>query len=569
MNSTVEPLSINVDSGKNPVEQVKEAYRRIDEVDRPEIWISLAPQREAMKQASEVANRIANGEKLPLAGYIAAVKDNIDVKGFDTTAGSRRYAYTPDSDSVAVARLRQAGAVIIGKTNLDQFATGLVGTRSPFGAVRNAWDPERISGGSSAGSAVAVALGIVDLALGTDTAGSGRVPAALNGIVGIKPTRGRIPVTGVVPACESLDCVTVFSRDFELAEQTVNLLVGRDEQDPYSSRNDQQDESRLLYRLGVPDVATLQFMAPGWEDAFIAEVDRFRSIGYNIIEIDMRPLLDAAKMLYDSAFVAERYSAVGEFIERNRDAIGSDLNTTVSNIILDGGKHFAHELFDNQSALKALSTKAEGIFNDIDALLTPTTVGHPTIAEVNANPVVTNSAMGRFTNYANLLDMSAVAIPAGLVDGLPFGVMLTARAFCDDKLAKITHTLDESMTSLFVLGAHMYDQPLNRWLVSLGGSFRREDSTAASYRLLALEQPYVPALVKVSQDGAAIEGEVWSLPTKNFGLLLAQIHHPLGLGPVTLQSSGETIGFVCAAEVSVASQDITSFGSWRNWLARQ
>jgi allophanate hydrolase len=549
-------------------DKVRMSYRAIREMGRSEIWISLMDEAKALEQADRLTDRLAEGEPLPLAGLIAAVKDNIDVAGFDTTAGSRRYAYTPEHDATAVARLRQAGAIVIGKTNLDQFATGLVGTRSPFGAVRNAWDPERVSGGSSSGSAVAVALGLVDIALGTDTAGSGRVPAALNGIVGIKPTRGRIPVTGVVPACESLDCVTVFARDFNLAERVVDLLAGPDDTDPYSLRDDYGCDAALHRRIGIPHARALDALQEGWAAAFEAEVERFRAVGYEIVEIDERPLLDAAKMLYGTSLVAERYSAVGDFVERNRDAIGADLNTTVANIILDGGKHTASELFDDQAALKALGVKANLIFDGIDALLTPTTTIHPSIEAVNAEPVSMNSAMGRFTNFANLLDKSAVAIPAGFVHGMPFGVMLTAPAYADHRLGEIVRSLGDCGMEIFVAGAHMLAQPLNRQLVSLGASFVRDADTAPEYRLVALDgSPARPGVVRVGDGGASIAGEIWSLPRRGIGDLLGMIPSPLGLGTVALADGGMVSGFICEGYATDGCEDITSYGGWRAWLA--
>lgn len=419
--------------------RVEAAYARIAEVDRPEIWIALASRESALAEADTVDARTAAGERLPLAGLIAAVKDNIDAAGFETTAGSRAYAYTPQADSTAVRRLREAGAVVIGKTNLDQFATGLVGTRSPFHAVRNAWDPERISGGSSSGSGVAVALGLVDIALGTDTAGSGRVPAALNGIVGVKPSKGRIPLTGVVPACRTLDCVSVFARELSLAERAVDLLSGPDGLDPLARARPERPASPgrgQVRRLGIPSAAQLGELAPGWAEAFDAAVADFTHNGVEIVPVDISSLLDAARMLYEGAFVAERHAAVGAFIEAHTELIGTDLDPTVAGIIRSGGTVSASALFTDLERLQRLGLIAEReVFSRVDALLTPTTTWHPTLAQVRDDPVGANSRMGRFTNFANLLDMCALAVPAGVVAGLPFGVMLTAPAGRDHDLA--------------------------------------------------------------------------------------------------------------------------------------
>ena len=336
----------------NAVERVRAAYAAIAAAGRPEVWITLRPASEALAEAAEVDARVTGGADLPLAGLVAAVKDNIDVAGLPTTAAAPSFGYQPEEDATAVARLRAAGAVVLGKTNLDQFATGLVGTRSPYGAVRNAWDPARISGGSSAGSAVAVALGLVDLALGTDTAGSGRVPAALNGVVGVKPTRGVIPATGVVPACRSLDCVTVFARSLDLARKAVTTMAGPDGHDPLASLlgNVPRGAWRLpagdrAPRVAVPLPAQLDGLAGGWAEAFAAAVSRLRMAGVETAEADITPLLEAAALLYGGAFVAERYAAVGAHVAANTGLIGTDLDPVVARIILDGARFTAVDLF--------------------------------------------------------------------------------------------------------------------------------------------------------------------------------------------------------------------------------
>jgi allophanate hydrolase len=436
------------------VDRVRAAYAAIGAAGRPEVWIMLRPAGEALAEAAVIDTRVADGEELPLAGLVAAVKDNIDVAGLPTTAGAPSFAYQPTEDATAVARLRAAGAVVLGKTNLDQFATGLVGTRSPYGAVRNAWDPARISGGSSSGSAVAVALGLVDLALGTDTAGSGRVPAALNGVVGVKPTRGVIPATGVVPACWSLDCVTVFARSLDLAGKAVAAMAGPDGRDPLAALLG--DRPRGAWRLplgdkapgagapvgGAPKVAVplpaqLDGLAGGWAEAFAAAASGLRMAGVETAEADITPLLEAAALLYGGAFVAERYAAVGAHLAANTALIGTGLDPVVAGIILDGARFTAADLFADQQKLAGLAAQAAAALAGFDALLTPTTTAHPTLADVAADPVGVNSRLGRYTNFANLLDFASVAVPAGTVRGLPFGVMLTGPAGSDERLAEI------------------------------------------------------------------------------------------------------------------------------------
>ena len=391
--------------------------------------------------------------------------------GLPTTAAAPSYEYLPEQDATCVARLRRAGAVVIGKTNLDQFATGLVGTRSPYGAVRNAWDPAKISGGSSSGSAVAVALGLVDFALGTDTAGSGRVPAALNGIVGVKPTRGVIPCTGVVPACRSLDCVAVFAPSLPLARRVVAVHGGPRRHRPAGDPARRPASRRLAprgagtssgaeggaagIRIAVPLPAQLAGLADGWAEAFAAAVARLRAGGAEIVPVDIAPLLEAATLLYGGSFVAERYTAVGDHVREHAELIGSDLDPVVATIILDGAKHSAAGYFADRERLDQLAARAAGALDGCDALLTPTTTSHPTIAEVAADPVGVNSRLGTYTNFANLLDLAALAVPAGTVAGLPFGIMLTGPAGSDERLAEIAARYDQADVDLLVVGAHL------------------------------------------------------------------------------------------------------------------
>ncbi|WP_329130214.1 allophanate hydrolase [Streptomyces sp. NBC_01476] len=534
--------------------RVTAAYARLAEVDRPEAWITVRPQAAAEADARQVDARVAGGEALPLAGTTLAVKGNIDVAGLMTTAGCPSYAYAPQADAPAVAALRAAGAVVLGTTNMDQFATGLVGTRSPYGAVRNAVDPTRISGGSSAGSAVVVALGIADLALGTDTAGSGRVPAALNGVVGLKPTRGLVSTEGVVPACASLDCVTVFARTLPEARHALSLLASPA---PPPRRPGP-------WRAAVARRADLGELDPGWADAYDRAVARLARAGAVIRPADLTPFSAAAALLYEGAFVAERYTAVGDFIDKHAGA--ADLDPTVARIITAARELPAHRLFADQARLSALRTLAMAELGDADALLLPTVPGHPTLGEVAADPVGSNSRLGRFTNSANLLDLCAVAVPAGEVDGRPFGVMLLGPAQCDDRVAEVAGLLEPPLR-ISVVGAHLTGGPLNHQLRGLGARLLTTTTTAASYRLYALPTtPRKPGLVRVADGGAAIEAEVWELPAAALGRFLAALPCPMALGSVELADGSSTPGFLCEPLALQDAEDITAYGGWRAYL---
>ncbi|MFJ7966933.1 allophanate hydrolase [Streptomyces sp. NPDC096324] len=543
--------------------RVRMAYARIEAVDRPEIWIDLRPRAEAEREARSVDERAAAGEHLPLAGRLLAVKGNIDVAGLPTTAGCPAYAYTPEADAPAVARLRAAGAVVLGTTNMDQFATGLVGTRSPYGAVRGALAPERISGGSSSGSAVAVALGIVDLALGTDTAGSGRVPAAFNGIVGLKPTRGLVPTTGVVPACASLDCVTVFARTLPEAEQALARLAtpsGR-ELPPLAQR------APGPWRVAVPPTAQLGALDEGWAEAYEAAVRALVAAGAEVRALDLAPFTEAAAMLYEGAFVAERYTAVGGFVDKQISEGAAGLDPTVAGIITRARDIPAHRLYADQERLASLRARALAELADADALLLPTAPGHPTLAEVAADPLGANARLGRFTNSTNLFDLAAVAVPAGrTAAGHPFGVMLIGPAFTDERLAGIARLL-EPETRLAVVGAHLSGLPLNPQLLALGARLERTTTTAAVYRLHALAtSPPKPGLVHVGAGGGAVEAEVWSLPAEGLGRLLAALPRPMTLGSVELADGTHVPGFLCEPGALEDAPDITRYGGWRAYL---
>ncbi|MFF5362327.1 allophanate hydrolase [Streptomyces scabiei] len=544
--------------------RVRTAYARIEAVDRPEIWIDLRPRADAEAEAEAIDACLAAGAHLPLAGRLLAVKGNIDVHGLPTTAGCPAYAYAPDADAPVVARLRAAGALVLGTTNLDQFATGLVGTRSPYGAVRGAHDPSRISGGSSSGSAVAVALGIVDLALGTDTAGSGRVPAAFNGIVGLKPTRGLVPTAGVVPACASIDCVTVFARTLPEAEQALAHMSSPPGRPlpPLAARPPGP------WRVAVPPREQLGELDEGWAEAYESAVSLLRAAGADVRPLDLTPFTEAAAMLYQGAFVAERYTAVGAFVDKAlADGVDS-LDPTVAGIITRARDIPAHRLFADQDRLAVLRARALAELGDADALLLPTAPGHPTLAEVADDPLGANARLGRFTNSTNLFDLAAVAVPAGEVNGLPFGVMLIGPACTDDRLARVAALLRPE-ARLAVVGAHLSGQPLNPQLLSLGARLERTTTTAPVYRLHALRTtPPKPGLVHVGEGGAAVEAEIWRLPAEGLGRLLATLPRPMALGTVELSDGTRVPGFLCEPAALRDAEDITEYGGWRGYLSR-
>ncbi|MEU9360296.1 allophanate hydrolase [Streptomyces sp. NPDC048301] len=530
---------------------VRTVYDRISAAGRPEIWIHLRPRDEVEAEVEAV------DPGLPLAGRLLAVKGNIDVAGLPTTAGCPSYGRLPDRDAPVVARLRAAGAVVVGTTNMDQFATGLVGTRSPYGAVRNAVDPDRISGGSSSGSAVAVALGMADFALGTDTAGSGRVPAALNGIVGLKPTYGTVSTEGVVPACASLDCVTVFARTLAEAETALAHMTTGASHPP--------ERAPGPWRVAVPGPGQLGELDPGVGDAYEDAAALLAAGGARLRPLDLTPFTEAAAMLYEGAFVAERYTAVGEFV----DEAHPDLDPTVAAIISGARDVPAHRVYSDRARLASLRTRALDTLGDADALLLPTAPGHPTLAEVAADPLGTNARLGRFTNSTNLFGLAAVAVPAGTVRGLPFGVMLIGPAHTESRLTRIAALLTDPPVRLAVVGAHLTGQPLNPQLLALGARQLATTTTAPSYRLHALStDPPKPGLVRVTDgSGARIEAEVWELPAAGLGALVASLPRPMAIGRVALADGTSAPGFLCEPEAVGDARDITGYGGWRAYRA--
>ncbi|WP_067845243.1 allophanate hydrolase [Nocardia lijiangensis] len=559
----------------SPTARVAAAYRRIAEVDRPEVWITLRPEHETAADAAEVERRLAAGETLPLAGQLVAVKDNIDVAGLPTTAACPEFAYPATATAAAVARLQTAGAIVLGKTNLDQFATGLVGTRSPYGAVRHADHPELISGGSSSGSAVAVALGLADIGVGTDTAGSGRVPAALHGIVGIKATLGIIPAHGLVPACADYDAVTVFAPDLDRAVAAAAVMAGPDAGDPRSRTwpaNVRLAAPRTP-RVAVPHAADLAALSGDYRDAFARTVAAVTDSGIETIELDISPLLDAARLLYDGAIVAERYAAVGEFLAT--DPAGAD--PTVAAIIGAAGSTTGPAFAADLDALTRARADA-ALLLDCDALLLPTTTEHPSIAAVQADPIGINRRMGTYTNFCNLLDMAAVAVPgAPTAAGAPFGVMVVTPAFGDqvaiDIAARVAGLeqaplLVHDGVELAVFGAHLRGQPLHWQLERIGARFAGEIRTSDAYRLTALDTvPAKPGLVRHGAGlGEPILGELFTVSRAGLGGFLAELPPPMALTSIELADGRSVVGFACTYDAALTATDITEFGGWKAYL---
>jgi allophanate hydrolase len=559
------------------VTSVRAAYARIAAADRPEVWITLRDEADVLAEAAALdADPTRSG--LPLFGQTLGVKDNIDVAGLPTTAGCPEFSSNPTVSAPVVQRLVDAGALVLGKTNLDQFATGLVGTRSPYGAVRDARRPAYVSGGSSSGSGAAVALGLVDLALGTDTAGSGRVPAAFGGIVGIKATRGIVPVRGVVPACRTLDCVTIFAPDLAAAERALALMAGPDAGDPLSREfpADAPLAAPPAPRVAVPDPSQLDALTPDALAAFTTAAGRLEDAGAVLEPVALEPFLEAARLLYDGALVAERHAAVGTFVDAHPDAV----DPTVGAIVRAAGEITAGDYLADAERVEALRVKAMASLGDADVLLLPTTTAQPTIAEVLADPVGANSRLGIYTNFCNLFDLCAVAVPAGRADGGEFGVMVLARAFADRVAADIAALITGSPAAapgialgppaveLLVIGAHRTGQPLNGQLTALGARFAQTIHTADSYKMYALDtEPPKPGLVRVNEDGEAIEGELWLLPAAALGRFLAALPGPMVLGPVTLADGRTVVGFGCEPLAVAGAPDITRFGSWPSYLA--
>jgi allophanate hydrolase len=552
---------------------------------QPEVFIHRVSEADVLRQAREVDARVAAGEHLPLAGVPFAVKDNLDVAGLPTTAACPGFAYRPQRSSAVVQRLLAAGAVCLGKTNLDQFATGLAGTRSPYGAPRCVFNRDYISGGSSSGSAVAVAAGLVAFALGTDTAGSGRVPAAINGLIGLKPTRGRWSTLGLVPACRSLDCISVLAGTVADAAMVDEVAAGFDAADPYSRHALLPPLLPAAFRFGVPRPEQLQFFGDEAAARLYQEaLQRVVASGGVPVQVDIGPLLKAAQLLYSGPWVAERTAAIEEFLQRSPGAI----HPIVRAIIAAGAGSSGVQVFRAQYELQQLMRQTDLLWSAIEVLVLPTAPTIYRVGELLAEPVTLNSNLGLYTNFVNLLDLSAVAVPAGFRGNhTGFGISFIGKAFMDRPLLELARRylaggpalgrppLDLTPRSpgvqLAVVGAHLAGMPLHWQLSSRNARLVAGTHTAAAYRLYAMANttPPKPALIHTGSGGGggAIAVEVYELDFAAFGSFVAEIPPPLAIGSVVLADGSIVKGFIAEPRAIEGARDITSLGGWRAYIA--
>ncbi|WP_341303835.1 allophanate hydrolase [Pseudomonas sp. TMP25] len=578
--------------GQSPAELLHSLLDQLTCADNA--WIVLANEAQLSTQLDGLAARLrdAGGDlsKLPLYGVPFAIKDNIDAAGWPTTAACPEFAYSAAADATVVAKLRAAGAILIGKTNLDQFATGLVGTRSPHGAVRNSFNPDYVSGGSSSGSASVVARGLVPFSLGTDTAGSGRVPAGFNNIVGLKPSKGWLSTSGVVPACKTLDCISVFALTVSDALTVAQIAGGYDATDPYSRKNPMSAKVGMPAkpRLAVP--SNPAFFGDSQNQAvYAAALDTLRALGAEVCEIDFTPFRQLADQLYYGSWVAERTVAL-------EGVNPAHINPVVRGIVDNGHTYSACDAYKAEYIRAELSRTINEVLADFDALVVPTSPTIRSLAEMEVEPVLFNSQFGTYTNFTNLADLSALALPAGFrADGLPAGITLIAPAWHDQALAAFgkrwQHALNlplgatgralpSQMTNndpatggvrVAVVGAHLTGMPLNFQLTSRDAVLVEQTTSAATYRLYALPGtvPPKPGLARVAEDGAAIIVELWDIPQARFGEFVAEIPAPLGIGNLQLADGRWVKGFICEPYALHGARDITSFGGWRAFIASQ
>ncbi|MEM9444908.1 MAG: allophanate hydrolase [Verrucomicrobiota bacterium] len=593
-------LSLDIDSLRRayqqkcitPREVVEMIHKRMDGQEWRNVWITKL----TLEQLEPYFRSLpfSKIDSLPLYGIPFAIKDNIDLVDIPTTAACPEYAYIPTESAYVVQQLIHAGAIPIGKTNLDQFATGLVGTRSPYGSCPNSFNPQYISGGSSSGSAIAVALGWASFSLGTDTAGSGRVPASFNNLVGLKPTRGVLSTKGVVPACRTLDCVSIFALHVGDAKKVFNISSIYNQKDSYSRPfHARKNRSVNQLKIGIPikkQIFSEEF--PETYRLLNENTSLLKNLGYEILQVDISPMLQAAKLLYEGPWLAERYAAIKEFIEKQPES----LFPTTREIITCGKKASAVEAFTASYRLQDLIRESEKIWESIDVLLTPTTQTIYTLKEIDSDPIRLNSLLGTFTNFMNLLDFSAITVPAGRyreqLPDLPFGITCVAPSFSDLDLIRFAtpfhqaqkcsmgateHPVPQDVpddkappthVALAVCGAHLSGLPLNHQLTERQAKLLKCCKTAPSYQFFALEggPPYRPGLIR-SNQGDAIEVEIWEMPLKHFGSFVANIPEPLGIGKVELENGSWVSGFICEDYAIEKAVDITSFGSWRNYMS--
>jgi allophanate hydrolase len=589
---TLDSLTASYETGDASVAIVfAEISARIAAHGKAPVWISLVSQQALTARIARIERLRREGKCLPLFGIPFAVKDNIDVAGLPTTAACPDFAYIPEKSAHVVERLEEAGAVLVGKTNLDQFATGLVGTRSPYGACHSVFSSAHVSGGSSSGSAVAVASGFVSFSLGTDTAGSGRVPAAFNNIVGLKPTKGLVSTSGVVPACRTLDCVSIFAGCVADSARVLSVAAEFDENDAYARHpaTPPAFAGNAPFRFGVPrDVVPDDADARSLHDAAIAQLTELGGIQ---IDFDFAPFARAGTLLYQGPFVAERLTAL-----QQRGFLRFDtMDPVVAGIISAAESLTAAQVFAAQYALAEIARETATAWRTFDVMLLPTAGFHPAADEVQADPVGVNARLGAYTNFVNLLDLSACAIPAGLrKNGLPYGVSLIAPAFADQALSCLAARLHAALpdprigatdiplpqglpppaaastVDLAVVGAHLSGEPLNHQLTSRGAKMQRTARTAQGYRLLALAgtHPPKPGLVRDSTGAGLIEVEIWRMSLAAFGSFTQEVPQPLAIGTVTLEDGSSVKGFVCEPSALAGATDITGYHGWRSWRNR-
>ncbi|MCG7917507.1 MAG: allophanate hydrolase [Candidatus Thiodiazotropha taylori] len=583
--------------GRLTPEQVMQTIRnRALEYEDYNIWIHLLSEAEQAHYLDRLQQ--LDLARFPLWGIPFAIKDNIDLNEIPTTAACIEFAYTPTSSATVVERLIAAGAIPVGKTNLDQFATGLNGTRSPWGACRNAFKPDYISGGSSSGSAVSVALGLASFSLGTDTAGSGRVPACFNNLIGLKPSRGLLSTKGLVPACRSLDCITVFTCDSDDANLVLSVAEAYDADDEYSRNNPFQNQQRQYgerqgpLKIGViPDQQLNFFGDQAYQQAYRDTLKQLETDGIEFVEIDYQPFAEAARLLYEGPWVAERYLATQPLIDDNPQA----LYPVVREIIEPGKSLQASSLFKAQYRLSGLKAVCDRQLAAVDCLLTPTAGTCFTIEQMLEEPILRNSQLGYYTNFMNLLDLASVAVPTQMTaSGLPFGITLVGDAFTDRALLSIAKRIhrqfelnlgasqyelqsasqpavgDHSEIDVVVCGAHLQGLPLNWQLTERGATLKAKTETAPIYRMYALPggPPARPGLILDEVEGAAIEVEVWSMPQSQFGSFVTAIPSPLGIGKLQLADGSEASGFICEPYAISKAEEITGFGGWKAYLNR-
>jgi allophanate hydrolase len=577
-----------------PEQTVARCYARIRARGDQAVFITLRDEGEALAEARKI--QAVGNKDLPLYGVPVAVKDNIDVAGMPTTAACPAFSYNPEQDATTVARLRAAGAIVIGKTNLDQLATGLVGVRSPYGVPRNSFNDDMIPGGSSSGSAVAVASGLVPLSLGTDTAGSGRVPAGFNNIVGLKPSLGLFSTFGVVPACRTLDCVSVFALTVDDAWLAASVMAAPDDKDPYSRNRPLGNPGAMPghLKLGVPPRSQREFFGDkDYEAGYAAALERLKKLGCELVEVDIEPLYETARLLYEGPWVAERAITAQKLLAENPDA----LYPATREITLNGLRPTAIDAFNAFYKLAAVRKIADRLFKSIDALVLPTAPTAYTVQQVLDEPILLNSRLGTYTNFVNLLDLCGLAIPASMTGkGLPFGITLLAPGGADSRLTEIGRVFHadtklplgalnvpqpelaplqpapaEGEIAVAVVGAHLSGLPLNGELRALGGRLLDTVKTAPDYKLYALNgtTPPKPGLLRVEAGkGANIEVEIWALPSQAFGAFIGGVGSPLSIGTVKLANGSSVKGFLMEAVAAAGARDISSFGGWRAFLAQ-